>query len=214
MAVIQSVSNSALLTLNWSGESRTWRNVLGLVVSGGTPVFTQATAEAIWTALRALTTTTAWMAQLAPTVIFESISLRNFGTPNQPVFTSTGTPLSGGGTGDPLPLSVASCVTLRTALAGKHFRGRVYLAGMTEAANDATGRQSSTSAAAGVAFVNGINNATIPSSLALAVLSRPRNGKTIPAKTSSDYAGGVNQVLAVIGRDLKWESQRRRTGRQ
>lgn len=213
MAVIQAVSNSAVLTLNWSGATRTWKNVLGLVATGGTPVFSQGTVEAIYTALRGASTTTAFMAVMAPTVILESVSLRNFGTPNQPVFTSTGAALSGGGTGDALPLSTASCVTLRTALAGKSFRGRVYLTGFTEASNDANGRITSTAAAAGVAFINGINNATIPSFLALAVLSRPRNGKTIPAKTHADYAGTVNQVLSVIGRNLKWESQRRRTGR-
>lgn len=213
MAVIQAVSNSGVLTLNWSGETRTWRNVFGLIASGGAPVFNQATAESIFTALRGLSTTTAFMAQLAPTVILESISLRDFGQPNQPVFTSTGTPLAGGGTGDPLPLSVASVVTLRTALAGRSFRGRTYLTGFTEAANDATGRIVSTAAAAGVAFVNGINNATIPSHLALAVLSRPKNARTIPAVTRPDYAGSVNQVLSVLGRDLKWESQRRRTGK-
>ncbi len=104
-------------------------------------------------------------------------------------------------------------VTLRTALAGKSFRGRTYFSGFDEGENDATGRQSAAVNAAIVAAVSGINQVLVTHSLAIAVLSRPQAARTIPAKDIFFRAGTANAVTSFIARNSKWESQRRRTGR-
>jgi hypothetical protein len=212
---VQAVSNSAVLRLRWSGTTRAWNNILGLIyTTGGTPTFDQATVDAIYTAIRGASSTTALMALMAGTTVLEGIGLRNFSIPNQTEFLSSGAPLAGAGVGDQLPLSNAACVTLRTALSGKSFRGRVYISGWTEAENDANGRILASANTAAAAFISGIGGVLAPHFLGLAVLSRPRDAVTIPVKTRPANAGHVTILTLAEARNTKWESQRRRTGRE
>lgn len=46
---------------------------------------------------------------------------------------------AGGLAADPLPFSIAACVSLKTALNSRSGRGRVYLVGFTETANTSAG---------------------------------------------------------------------------
>jgi hypothetical protein len=208
------IPNAAVLTLNWSGEARTWKNVIGMVGTGALPTIDQALADALFSGISTAAGFTGMLAHFANTVVFESVSVRDIHGPNLAEFTSAGTPVSGGGSLDALPLSVAAVVTIRTARAGKSFRGRTYFSGWDEASNDATGRQ--------VAFVNtsaqgamvSINSILAGHSLTIAVLSRPTDAVTIPARTTPARTGQATAVSAFVTRNSKWESQRRRTGRE
>lgn len=207
------VASAAQLTLNWSGATRTWQNVIGCRALNTMPTVDQALAETLFTGIRGSANFTALMALMAPTVIFESIGIRSLNTPNQAKFTSTGTPLAGGGTGDMLPLSTAAVVTIRTALAGKSFRGRVYFSGFDEAQNDANGRSVAGVNTACSGAMVAVNSILAQNGLTVAVISRPRAGVTIPAVTRPAVTGGATPVSAFDTRNTKWESQRRRTGR-
>lgn len=207
------IPNAAMLTLQWSGETRTWRNVIGLVGTGALPVIDQALADALFTGISTAAGFVNLMALLAPTVVFERIAIRDIHAPNLNEFTSQGTPLSGGGTGDPLPLNVAAVVTVRTALAGKSFRGRTYFSGFTETQNDTQGRQSAAVNTAIVGAMTSINSILAGHSLTVAVLSRPADAHTVPAKTTPARVGQATAVSSFVARNSKWESQRRRTGR-
>lgn len=208
------ISNAAQLTLNWSGPQRTWRNVLGLIGNPTLPAINQATAEALFTAIRGNSATVAYMGLMNGNTILESISLRSLNTPNLPEFTSTGTPLAGGGTGDTLPLNTALVVTIRTTGAGKSFRGRVYLAGFDETQNDANGRILPNANTLSQAFLTGIDNSAQAQNMLIAVLSRPKAAKVIPAKNIAASPGFATQRTAFQTRTTKWNSQRRRTGKQ
>lgn len=207
------IPNAMTMTLNWSGETRTWSNVIGCMGAPTLPTIDQTLANALMTALGSQANFVVLLGQLAPTVVLESVSIRDISAPNRAEFTSTSTPLAGGGTGDPLPLNVASCVTLRTAGAGKRFRGRIYFSGFTEAANDATGRMSTAAFNASTSGAQGIFAAVAAHGLQMAVLGRPRAAVTIPAVSRPALDGIATAVSGLVTRDQKWESQRRRTGR-
>jgi hypothetical protein len=207
------IPNAALITLNWSGETRTWKNVIGAVGTGALPVIDQTLANNLFTGISTAAGFVNLLALLANTVVFESLTIRDIHAPNLPEFTSAGTPVSGGGTDDCLPLNVAAVVTIRTALAGKSFRGRNYFSGFSEAQNDATGRQLPAVNTAIVGAMTSINSILAGHSMTVAVLSRPSDAVTIPAKTTPARVGQGTAVSAFVARNTKWESQRRRTGR-
>jgi hypothetical protein len=202
------------MKLQWSGVTRTWLNVLGLRAIGAFPTIDQAFANALHGVVNTSLTASGLLPHLASTTIFERISVRSLNTAAQPEITSTGTPTAGGGTTDPLPLNNAVCVTLRTPLAGKSFRGRVYIAGYDEASNDAGGRVLAAANEGARAFIANLNANLAAQGFTLGVLSRATDAKTIPSKVIPARTGQINAVTAVIMRDTKWESQRRRTGRQ
>lgn len=213
MATPLVIPNCAIITLHWSGPTRTWVNVLGARATGAMPVIDQAFANTLHTFTVSTLTGAAVLTHLATTTIFENLSVRSINAANLPEFTSTGTPAAGAGAGDSLPLSVAACVTLRTALAGKSFRGRVYFSGFDEGENDATGRMSAAASSSVANFMTNWSAGLSAQGMVGAVLSRPFGGRTIPAKVQAARPGQGNPITAAVSRNLKWESQRRRTGR-
>ena len=208
------IANCGQLKINWSGPTRTWANIYGMIGLPTLPVFDQALANALFTSIAAALPASGLASLLADTVILESISIRSLNSANQPEFVGTGTPVGGGGVGDMLPLSVAACVTLRTAQAGKSFRGRSYISGFTETQNDANGRISTAANTAAQSWVQQIVGALGTHNMGMAVLSFARDAATIPAKTVVAKPGFGNTVTALLVRNTKWESQRRRTGRE
>jgi len=218
------VNGAATVRLIWNlGGAEGAINVYGAVVTGAL-TFNQALADALGSAIKS-----AFTSQLAPHisggVSLAKVGVRDLRTDNQAEFIDTGAAVVGTGTGDLLPGQVALCVTLRTALAGKSFRGRSYLPGFVEADNQASGTTGATANAAGVAFVQAIDNALKANGLALGVLSRPSERKTLvettfhadgtqTVRTLSNVTaktGQVTQVTALESRTSKWETQRRRT---
>lgn len=208
------ITNAAQMKVFWANGTRSWINVVGILGAPGLPLqITQANVDAMFTALKANSLTTTFMGLCPTTTSLTKISVRDLRSANFNELTSTGTALAGTGTGDVLPLNLACCITLRTQLAGKSFRGRVYVSGMNELQNDATGRIVPAAATAAQGLVAAYSQCMSVITGGTAVLSFARDAKTIPAKTIAAKSGFANAVTATESRNLKWESQRRRTGR-
>lgn len=126
---------------------------------------------------------------------YEGVTVRDLRTPNLPEFTG-GAPLTGTFTGNGLPSSNAICVTLRTAFAGRSFRGRVYLPGWATTAVTTTGNIAVGAQTAANDVVEGWQTdlAAIGATLAVA----------------SPTLGVSNPVTAIGVRDGQWDTQRRR----
>lgn len=111
----------------------------------------------------------------------------------------------GGQTGDPLPNNCALVVTLRTARVGRSYRGRVYLAGLSETLT--IGNNVTQAMATNVQ--NAFNQLAVgleALGAGLAVLSRRNQGQP-------RAAGVLTLVTAVEVRNTRVDSQRRRLPR-
>lgn len=197
-------------------------NVLGAQVTGN-PTFDQAFANTIGAAIKSAFTTN-FAAQVGAGTSLVRVGVRDLRGDNLPEFRDSGAAAPGTGTGDYLPRQTAACFTLRTAGAGKSFRGRVYFGGFTESVNDANGNTLTAVHTAGVAFLNAINSALQANGLRLGVVSRPAEAYVIQKITThangtttvdtigrgNARSGMVNAVTVVEARTSKWESQRRR----
>lgn len=196
------VPNAAQLRLIWSLSGTLYAlNVIG-VVNAGSVAITQALTNTIGTAIKAMFTSSTLGAQIGTAVALANIGLRDIRTANTAEFLDSGGPVAGTLAGDLLPPQTALCITLRTAQAGRSFRGRVYLPGFGEGVNTATGAASG--GGASIAFVSGVKTNLITSGLDLGVLSRPAPD-AIPPR-----AGFITTVTSVVCRDLVWDTQRRR----
>lgn len=196
------VPGAAQMRLIWSLSGQLYAlNVMGVVNAGGIGI-TQALANSVGTAVKASFTSTGLSSgAIADVVSLANVGLRDIRSASQPEFIDTGGAVAGGLAGDFLPPQIALCITLRTALAGARFRGRVYLCGYGEATNTAVGVINST--VASVNFVAGIKAALQANALDLGVIHRPTGAPT-------PSAGFITTVNSIVARDAVWDTQRRR----
>lgn len=199
------ITNAGVLKFVWSLSGAPYAvNTIGFMGSAVTPV-TQALADQIATDVRAAFTSSALNAQISNTVTLSAISIRSWNQPNLPEFVGAGTASVGTGGATMLPPQVALCVTLRTALAGRRFRGRTYLPGWASAANSATGTATAAVLTASVGFMNAIFTAMTTRGIPMGIVSMPAPTATPPRPT-----GSVQAVTAILARDAIWDTQRRR----
>lgn len=196
------VPGAAQMRLIWAVGGQLYAlNVMGVVNSGSVAI-TQALTNTIGTAIKASFASTAFNVAIHTTVTLANIGLRDIRTANTAEFIDAGAAVAGTAVGDLLPPQTALCITLRTASAGRSFRGRVYLPGFAESHNTAGGLANGL--VAPVAFVAAIKSNLQSSGLDLGVLSRPAPDATPPR------AGFITTVNAVVARDAVWDTQRRR----
>lgn len=222
MAISPVIPNCIEVRLLWIINGQGAVNVLHATAPAGT-VVNQALANTLGAAIKTAFTTNLGTLMSGGSALAR-VGLRDLRTANQTEFLDTGAVTGGTGTGDPLPGSVAACATLRTALSGKSFRGRVYIGGFNETVNDSSGAASGASSTALVSFISAIQSAMTTSSLTMAVASRPAERYTIVKTTfhndgsttvktlvnGNARAGAATPVTAVQVRSNSWESQRRR----
>jgi hypothetical protein len=199
------------LRLNWVlPNSRTATNVLHAIVDP-TFVLTQVIVDNVFDDISSDATTTTYMAFLAGTTALQFIDARDLRVAEQALIQSTGVAVSGGGSGMALPEEVALVCTLRSALAGRAHRGRVYLTGFDSSAIDADGHAVSGLTAAAQAWVAALSIRMEAQGLALGIGHRGHasyvnsRGDTVPAELA-----GTDLVTAAIVRDNVFDSQRRR----
>lgn len=174
----------------------------------------QAMANSLDTSIKSAFSSSGLAALCPASTILQSVGIRSLVSANLPEFVGTGASVPGTGTGDPMPRAAAVVATLRTALAGRSYRGRVFFTGLNEGQNDSVSTISAAAQTAVVAFVNAIGTALTAQGLSLAVLSpalpeRPNSaGGLLPAK-----AAFATPVTSVTSRSAAWGSQRRRTHR-
>lgn len=199
------LANAVQVRLHWSFNGILGFNVLGGIVGGGY-ANSQAHANALGAAVLGHFTTSGLAALMATTTQLVAVGIRDVRVANQAEFVSVAAAVPGTGAGDPLPNQLAAVVTLRTALAGKSYRGRAYFSGAIEAENDGTGKIAAAFNTALVAFVTDVQTDMAAEGITLAVLSRPRSSPPFPVV----YAGAITPVTAIVTRDTEWDTQRRR----
>jgi len=203
------VDNAVQVRLSWSWNGVLGGNVLGGQVGGGYGN-SQAHANALGAAVAGRFTSSGLKALCAATTSFLGVGIRDVRTPNEVEYLYAPGGVAGTGAGDPLPNELAAVVTLKTAKAGKHFRGRVYFSGANEAQNDAAGKIVAAFNTAIVAFMTGVQADMGTEGITLAVLSRPAYANLVPPLDIETYAGGIFPVTSITARDVQWDSQRRR----
>jgi hypothetical protein len=124
---------------------------------------------------------------------------------------STVAPLSGTGTGAALPEEVALCLSIHSAIGGKHGRGRVYLPGLSTDGLDADGHVTSDLVTATLSLADGIKAAFIAAGLSWVVASRGHDSYTSPFTGLTVAADGPHSFLITNYKvDNVFDSQRRR----
>lgn len=190
------VPTSALVKVIWAmGGTPYALNVFGALKVGAV-VINQALADALFASVKSQAGTTALMAAIGTGVSLLSVAIRDISGPNLPEYVGAGAALPGQAAGNLLPPQIACCVTIRTALAGKSFRGRCYIPGFTVGSVTATGDMAANVGGLSTGFVNAIDSAMAANNLNLAVVSR----KLLASEAAT----------LVQSRNNQWETQRRR----
>lgn len=206
------VADTAEVVHRGVAAGRAWHVVNHVTIPAGQPV-NVTLAQAIFNAV-AIQWNTSLSPQMATTTQYQAVDMRDLRTPNQAIVSSTSAAVVGAApSSDALPASLASVLTLRTAQAGRKFRGRSYWPGFAEIANDATGLISAAAKTALDAFAAQYITAHSQSGCSLAVTHRPTafdEGTGLPISPGLGFSTPVIQVLV---RDRRWDSQRRRLGR-
>jgi len=192
-------------------NSRAATNVLHAIVPDGL-VNSQGLADALFGTIAGDGTTAGYFAFLSSQTALQAVDIRDLRTESQGLFQSTPGAVPGGGVANALPEEVALVCTLRSDLAGRAHRGRIYLTGFDASSIDAQGH-----AVAGLTLAAElwVNSALLGSfnfvGMTMAIAHRGHNayvnklGNTVPAE-----ATGSDRVTQTIVRDNIFDSQRRR----
>jgi len=207
------VPNCVQVRMNWNlPNGKVVHNVLHGRVAGGFTA-TSVVAQAVYAALIASASCTAYKPYVNAASSLAGIDLRDMRTLNQPTLPSTGGSTAGTGVAVSLPPAAAICVTLKTALAGQSNRGRVYLPGIDSAADvSATGAILAAANTAALNFITALQTAMAASGLTLCIQNPPRIAYT-GAKTGTVHPAriaGTVDVTSISTRSTTFRSQRRR----
>lgn len=196
------VPNTLEVKIHWgTATAEIAQNVLHFLNIGGV-ISGQALADQLDTTIKGIFTSSGLATFIAPTLGIRNVGVRNLAIANQAEFLGAGAGVLGTGTGDPLPTAIAQAYTLRTALAGRSFRGRVYLSCWTEASS--TGSSQATGVTAGLQFIDNIRTNLISApNIHMSVVSRRSNGADRNPPLSTE-------VTLVQNRSTVWNTQRRR----
>lgn len=170
--------------------------------------------EQLFSAIKAATSTTAWLALLSPTVSFTGVSVKDLRTANQSELLSTGGAALGTGTGDPLSAGTALVVTHRTQQSGQGYRGRSYLAGMVASTLTDPNSFSAAANSAALAFLEGVRQVMASNTMPMVVAQRALAAGT--HHDGSPWSARPADVVPVIALDIanpRVDTQRRRLGR-
>lgn len=197
------IGSAVMARLIWSrGGTDHAVNVLHFRVN---PFFVvdQASVNSFASLIDTLVVSSGYAALMPTTDALARVTFRDRRTANAPEFVGlvarVGTNVT-----EALPGSNAVVVTLRTAFAGRGFRGRVYLGQWSEAANAASGVIAAATSTAAAAFITGLRDITVAgNAMTLAVAHQVANG--LPLEP-----GQLNDVTAHLVRDTRWDTQRRR----
>jgi len=215
------VTNAAQVRLGYDLEGEVAYNILNfematpLVVNGGL-------ADQVGTAVKAAFTAQ-WRPHVNSLTRLVRVGIRDLRTANNPEYLDNQAAVVGSAVADRAPRAASVVVTLRTAGAGKSFRGRVYVPGVSSS-ESLNGNQTSAVTLAAAAYINDIASRLQPIGLFLAVMSRPsddivtrqittRDGAVVQDRVLSHVTaktGRLSRVTLVESRNNRWEYQRRR----
>lgn len=192
----------------FSAGGEIMRNVLHYETASG---WTAATRDAVANALFTLFAGTSGAAApnrgikdyRSPNVSYDGVLFTDVQDPLAPRYLyPTGVP--GTATGDQLPLQTALVVSLLTPVGGRSGRGRVYIGGFTETANDPGSLLPRASDACINAVANGFDD-----------MADALDGLAVPAIWGV-YSRKMDDLYVALGIrvDNRWDTQRRRANRQ
>lgn len=189
------ITGTLQIRVIWALNGADWaENVLHALIGAG-PSVDQSMADAIASDAGAAHVSSG-LNVLQPTgVTLDRVAIRDIRTANQALIES---PVGSAGTATSqlLPRGNALVVTLRTALAGKSFRGRSYVPGFGEDSNDTGGRATAAAQAAAQAWIGDFNTALTQRAWPLAVASVLNSTSTL--------------ITQGVVRDGIWDGQRSR----
>lgn len=136
-------------------------------------------------------------AEWSDQVTLDRVTVRDLRTANLPEFAAQ-VNRDGLDIEPPIPPMSSLVVTLRTAKAGRSFRGRVYLPGWSEGTNVLTGVASTAAQQASLAFIQDLMSVVV-------------EGNTWSLGVASITLGEINAVTSAEVRDAVWDTQRRRS---
>lgn len=203
------LATAVQVRLRWSLNGKLCFNSLGGIVAGGY-TNSQTHANNLGTAVIGRFTSSGLKALCAASTEILGVGIRNLQVANEVEYESVAAGVIGTGSGDALPNELAAVITLRTAKAGKRFRGRAYFGGGNEAQNTSVGQIDAGFNTALVSFLQGVQTDMGTEGITLAVLSRPQFANLAPPNDVQTYAGAITPVTAVVARDTLWDSQRKR----
>lgn len=199
--------------LIWNvGTTLVGNNVLGAVKLSATTI-DQAFANTLGAAIKAGYVSSGLASRQATNWNLSKVGVRDVSTANLAEFVDAAGPQAGTlAAAQTTPFHTAFVVTLRTAKAGKRYRGRVFLPGVAEesvngAALDAL------HAADYVDFITAIDAAMTASGLDFAVLSRPVYQKDPLGNEVLIRPGEGTPVTSILKRNDVASTQRRRLSR-
>ena len=189
------VPQAALVRIIWSMSGQSYAvNVIGTRKTGAT-VIDQTTANSVGAQIKSAYTSSG-LAGLNTNIELATVGVRDISSASNVEFMDSGAAAASTGVGASLPPQVAYCVTLRTARAGKSYRGRVYLPGFGVSQLELGGTAVAAVRDNSVNFLNALRTGLPSNGLSLAIVSR---------KLSS-----TELVTSVQGRDLVWDTIRGR----
>jgi hypothetical protein len=204
------VDNAGLLRLVWSASGIPFAvNVLGISGTATSPV-TQAKVNTLAVGIASQVTTSGLGAQQHPSITLSTIGVRNIDVPSQLELLGVFTPAVATGTGNALPPQTALVVTIRTTLAGPRFRGRSYIPGWADSANDINGTATAAARTAAGAFLTNVGSLIAGEGWFPAVISRPVYSTPPAIPPVLIRPGLFTNATAFVVRDLVWDTQRRR----
>lgn len=169
-----------------------------------------ALANTVFNSVKAL-----WNTNLAasspPGTSFVGVGLRDINTAGQAEVASDSASVVGTApTGEALPRQIAAVLTVRTARAGKMFRGRMYWGGFAEQANGADNHMTAGFKTSIDAFAAGFLTAANVGGLSFGVAHRPTAFDEITGLPITPGLGFITPAISVTCRDNVWDTQRRR----
>lgn len=190
------VPSAVLIRLIWAVSGTPFAvNVLGARKSGASTI-DQTLTNTIGTAIKGSFTAGTLDTRLNSVVSLATVAIRDISAPNLPEFRDSGGAAASTGSAGLLPPQVALCATLRTAKAGKNYRGRYYQGGWDQSQNTATGTAAAAASTDLLAFLTAVQGNLTASGLTLAIVSRT--------------LAQVTDVTGIQVRDSVWDTIRKR----
>lgn len=200
------ISNCVKCTVNQSFRGQQCLNNLWFLHTAGAVNLVDLTALA--TGLVSF-----WATEIMPLLSDDlelvSVLARDYTAENGLELLAGSTGVSGGG-GDAMPNNVAACVSVRTGLAGRHYRGRLYLGGIARATVSENSFADLFIANVSDSF-NGITGvAGLAPNWQWVVVAQTQSNPTPPPAQIPIPGGIVTPVTNVVFVDNIVDSQRRR----
>jgi hypothetical protein len=188
------------ITITWALAGTDWAvNQLHALIPSADSV--DAALAAAWASDIEAAHVASGLQALQPTsVSLSRVDVRDLREPALPAYSA---PMTSAGTSEAelLPRGTALVVTKRTNRAGPSYRGRIYIPGFSEEANETGGRATSAASAAALAFVEGLQDAATARGHTLAVASLYKAGSFDPS---------ANPITQLEVRDNIWDGIRGR----